>query len=270
VKFQDYRIRAVNDAKTSENRIHSDTIARQFGFEGALVSGVSVFGYLTHPLVARFGADWFRNGIAEVRFIKPAYEGDEITISTAAPESGLPSGRYRASAVNDRGEQLAQLEYWKPQTMPELDPRSGQPAPRGSTGPRPDISWDAIKVDRPAPIYDFGILPVVQKQGLEIMRDELPLYRSGKYPIVHPYLLLKEANYALMRLYVLHAWIHVGSRVVLREPIYVYEDVQEVTTPIEKWTRKGHEFIRLYNVFWSQGTAKLEIEHTAIFRIANA
>lgn len=269
MEFDEYRIKAVNDATTSENRIHSDDVARELGFEGALVSGVSVFGYMTRPLVDQFGQEWFKDSIAEVRFLKPAYADDELIMTTEPPATRLENGRYKVSARNQRGELLAQLEFWKPEIMPELDHRCGARTP-AYNGKRPEISWDVIRVDFPAPLYDFGILPVVQKNGLEIMRDNHPLYRIGDRPYVHPYLLLKECNLALMRMYVLPAWIHVGSRLILRDPIWVYEDVQVITIPIQKWTRKGHQFIRLYNVFWSQGVAKLEVEHTAIFRMSNA
>ena len=40
---------AFNQATDSENRIHSDEVARQYGFRGGLVPGVTVFAYLVHP-----------------------------------------------------------------------------------------------------------------------------------------------------------------------------------------------------------------------------
>ena len=50
-----YRVEAFNTAKESENKIHDDTIARRFGFEGGLVPGVDVYAYMTH-LPVRAGA----------------------------------------------------------------------------------------------------------------------------------------------------------------------------------------------------------------------
>ena len=49
---------ARNFAEASENKIHSDDIARRFGFTGALVPGVTVFGHLAWPLTQRFGERW--------------------------------------------------------------------------------------------------------------------------------------------------------------------------------------------------------------------
>ena len=50
-----HRVVVRNDAPASENRIHSDDIARKYGFTGALVPGVTVFGHMTYPLVQAFG-----------------------------------------------------------------------------------------------------------------------------------------------------------------------------------------------------------------------
>ena len=55
---------ARNFAEASENKIHSDDIARRFGFTGALVPGVTVFGHLAWPLTQRFGERWLRGSWA--------------------------------------------------------------------------------------------------------------------------------------------------------------------------------------------------------------
>ena len=67
-----FTITALNDASESENRMHSDEVAARYGFSGALVSGVNVFGYMTQPLVATQGPDWFQQRGFSVRFLLPA------------------------------------------------------------------------------------------------------------------------------------------------------------------------------------------------------
>ena len=42
---------AYNQATASDNRIHSDEVARQYGFHGGLVPGVTVYAYLVQPAV---------------------------------------------------------------------------------------------------------------------------------------------------------------------------------------------------------------------------
>ncbi len=38
--------------------------------------------------------------------------------------------------------------------------------------------------------------------------------------------------------------------------------------PIEKWERKGHEFIKLYLAFLVDGGVAVEALHTAIYKVA--
>ena len=263
-----YQITALNDALTSENRIHSDEIARKYGFTGALVSGVSIFGYLTHPLVATLGENWFRRSIAEVKFLKPAYEGDLLAIRLQ-PLDDTRQDCYRVSVSNTAGVLLAQLASQSITDLPPVDPladiRTDNVEPT-----RPEISWDLIEPGRPAPRYEFLVSEERQQEALTLMRDELEFYRHGIHSLIHPYLLLKECNHALMRMFVLPAWVHVGSRLVLREPVRVGESLEVVTVPLEKWERKGHQFIRLYIAFRSASRVAIEVWHSAIFRLAGS
>ena len=76
-----YEVRAFNGAAASENKIHDDTVARRFGFKGALVPGVAVFATMAHVPVAHFGRAWLEQGEAACRFLKPVYDGDIARVS---------------------------------------------------------------------------------------------------------------------------------------------------------------------------------------------
>jgi hypothetical protein len=43
-----------------------------------------------------------------------------------------------------------------------------------------------------------------------------------------------------------------------------------LTVPIDKWERKGHQFIKLYIAMKKDNDVALEVEHMAIFRLAAA
>ena len=51
------RIRAVNTAADSENKIHNDAIAAEYGFRGGLVPGVTVYGYMAAAAIEHFGLE---------------------------------------------------------------------------------------------------------------------------------------------------------------------------------------------------------------------
>ena len=78
-----YRVTAFNASKESENKIHDDAVARQFGFRGGLVPGVDVYAYMTHLPISRWGRAWLERGSAECRFLKPVYDGDMAVVSAS-------------------------------------------------------------------------------------------------------------------------------------------------------------------------------------------
>src|SRR6266852_2573003 len=75
-----YRVLAHNTAADSENKIHDDRVAAEYGFRGGLVPGVTVYGYMTVPVVTHFGEAWLAGGAMEIRFLQPVYEGQEILV----------------------------------------------------------------------------------------------------------------------------------------------------------------------------------------------
>src|SRR5262245_57201401 len=77
----EYRVKARNTWAGGDNLIHDDTVARQHGFRGALVSGVTVYAYLTQPLVSAFGSAWMTRGTASVRFVRAVLAGEEVLVA---------------------------------------------------------------------------------------------------------------------------------------------------------------------------------------------
>lgn len=253
-----YRVVAENFAEESENRIHSDEIARKYGFTGALVPGVTVYGYLTHPLVERFGEQWLGGSVSSVRFLKPAYHGDPLTISMEDHESG-----WLVSCHNERGELLAELTSTLPETLPEPADQQVFDAP-AKTLERVEMNWQTVQEGRPFAPWHWQITEDANRIYTEQVCDELPVYRLA----AHPHWLLGVANRVLTREYIMPAWIHVGSEVTFRELLKAGDTVEVRAVPLSKWERKGHQFVRLYVAYYRDSELTTEIFHTAIFRVA--
>jgi hypothetical protein len=66
--LHEQQVRARNLFRDAANRIHDDAVARQHGSAGALVAGVTIYGYLTRLAVTAWGPEWLRRGTASVRF----------------------------------------------------------------------------------------------------------------------------------------------------------------------------------------------------------
>ena len=75
-----HTINAFNISADSENKIHDDSVAKRFGFQGGLVPGVEVYAYMTNPIIQYFGDSWLENGNAECKFMKPVYDGEQTQV----------------------------------------------------------------------------------------------------------------------------------------------------------------------------------------------
>jgi hypothetical protein len=257
-----YRVRTHNASGSSENRMHSDDVAAQYGFKGALVPGVTVFSHMTQPLVAKYGADWLARGSADVTFAKPAYEGELLSVRTVR---GDTADAYALTCVNEQGAELARMSAHLHHAPGAADARSAL-APGTPSGEKPLVTWDLMEVGKPFPALAWNPTQADNLQWCADVRDELPLYRAGAAPLLHPGFVLRQANLVLRNRFILPAWIHTGSRIAFHAAARAGEAFEVRAIPEEKWLRKGHEFVRLYVCILRDGHVVTEILHTAIFR----
>jgi len=248
---------ARNYSEASENRIHSDDVARRYGFRGALVPGVAVYGYLTYPLVERLGESWLARSTSSVRFLKPAYEGDRLCIAATDHD-----GACEARCTNQDGTLLAELES-EPGTVPEAESQALFDA-AAKPPERIEMTWETVVEGQPFIPWHWQITEDANRTFALRVDDDLPIYRTA----AHPHWLLGIANRALTREYVMPAWIHVGSDIRFRTLLKVGDTVEVRAVPLEKWERKGHQFVKLYLAYLRDGEIATEIFHTAIFRVA--
>ena len=270
-----YQVRTHNASEQSENRMHSDEVARQFGFKGAHVPGVTVFAHMTRPLVERFGEEWLGRGIAEVSFSKPAYEGELLTVSSRAVaepvgqqdslDSRMRGNDVELTCTNEEGVELARMTSHIPPSSPPVDPRSDI-APAPPLAERPLVTWDLMEVGKPFPALAWAPTAADNMQWCEDVRDDLAIYRTGDDAPIHPGFVLRQANFVLRNRFTLPAWIHTGSRIVFHEVLRIGREYEVRANPEEKWERKGHQFVRLYVAIRRGNETMVEISHTAIFQ----
>lgn len=265
--FKDMEIRAFNDAESSENKIHSDEIASKYGFSGALVSGVNVFGYLTQPLARQFGGTLLERTTFDAKFLRPAYHDELLRISTAEIGADADKTQFSSSAFNHQGTLLAKMEssLWKhapPLRNPHLTLQ------QSAKITRTEISWDRINLSVAAPDYLWTPSEEDNRQRVETQRDTAKIYQ-GTSAYIHPCYLLDACNKALMRMFILPAWIHVGSTLTIGLPLRIGQEITVRTVPTEKWQNKGHQFIRLSIAMIVEGKIAAATTHTAIFNIAS-
>jgi acyl dehydratase len=257
-----HEVVARNGATASENRIHDDTVARRFGFRGGLVPGVTLYGYMTRPVVERFGPEWLERGSLEVRFDKPVYDGERVVVG--AEESGpgelAVELRNPAGVVCSRGRAALppvsaappDPEGYPVVEAPEPDRRP--PADEVSLAPGTALAtlWAGAHAGHAAPL-------------LELLQDPQPFYTDGG--LVHPGHLILAANGVLTASVVLGPWIHVGSAVTNFHSVADGAVVETRARVAERYERKGHHFVVLDVVWLADGEPAMHASHAAIYRL---
>ena len=276
-----YRVRARNLSRDSANRIHDDAVARRYGFAGGLVAGATIYGYLTGPLARAFGTTWLERGTVRVRFLRPVYDGEAITVvarivgrsgGAAAGEIALEV-EVRSATGEVAAGGVAGLSWGAERVAP--DPAAYPLAPLPLAGVPPE----------PAALAGLGALgsPVLELAGDVVRRyarevgDDLPVYLGtgrpgtggpGPSPAAHPGLLLQQANRLLAANVSLGPWVHVASDVahlgVAREGDHLTTRGRVAGTS----ERKGRHYVDLDALVVAEPDRPvLHVRHRAIYRL---
>lgn len=262
-----YRVRARNTATESENKIHDNVTAATYGFRGGLVPGVTVYAYMTVPLVEHFGLAWLESGSMQVRFHQPFYDGEEVTVKaeiadssdsinialTAEREDGIACATGLA-AVGDRSAWLgeARLEDYTEAALPDIESRPV---------PSPDVLVTGAALGTLT-----ERLRVPDIEALENLDERLPVYRASD-AVAHPFTLLSLANLILVRNYTLGPWIHAASDLINWSTVRDGEELSVRGRIRDTFERKGHEFVVLDLLLAANNSRVVQqVRHTAIYR----
>ncbi|HET9488401.1 MAG TPA: hypothetical protein VFR64_01410 [Methylomirabilota bacterium] len=261
----EYRVKARNTWAGGENLIHDDAVARQHGFRGGLVPGVTVYAYLTQPLASALGTAWLARGTASVRFVKPVLEGEEVGVAgavTAREATGLSA---HVTASTTAAGECAVADVTVPAGSPTpvnaaLYPEAPLPAER------PPVSREVL--ERPGPLGTPEALYDEARAAayLESVADGLALYRTAQ-GWVHPAFYLDQANRALDRNVRPGLWIHVSSRVRHLGGARVGERLSTRGRVRSLWTKKDRDYVELDLLITVGARPVAHIIHTAIYRL---
>jgi acyl dehydratase len=240
---------ARNFATASENKIHDDAVAKQYGFRGGLVPGVTSYGYLAEAVLRERGERFLTGGALAVRFGSPVYEGERVTavVDPAGP----------MTLRNDSGEECVTGHVG----AAEPDAR---PAP--ASAPLPDHRPGADEHNLAVGTTLGSLHEVATHEAVDGYLAAIEL-RSSLRDVVHPAWLLLAANNILVQNVLLGPWIHVGSEVSLVRPA-AYDEVVETRAEVTgQWERKGHRFVELDVANLVDDVVITRVRHTAIYQL---
>ncbi len=255
---------AWNPATASENRIHSDEVARRHGFRGGLVPGVTVYAYGVQPAVRIWGLDWLAGGEASVVLKKPLYDGESFRVETVPDSTGFG---YRVVGPDDRvcAEGRAAAAGQSPPPVRRGD------APGPAREDRPEATRAVLEDLR---AKGLGSLRVDWdgrgEQGrYRLDPDDMPdLVRDDRDGFANPSFSLGLANWVLSSNVRLGPWIHVESRVCHHAAIPLGAGTWTEARITDLFERRGHEFVDLDVAVFDQGDRPLlSAFHRAIYRL---
>lgn len=265
----EYRVTARNTSRQSENLIHDDATARRYGFQGGgLVPGVTVYAYLSHPLVAAFGRAWLDRGTATVRFVKPIFEGDRVVVTGSVTGRDGAGISVALAARVEGAEGSAVMSATIPAGLPtpvNLAAYREMPLP----AERPAATREHLLA-----IADLGtpVTPYDEARAAEYLAkvdDPLALYRGGAGAPVHPAFYLDQSNRTLSGNVRLGPWIHAGSTVRHLGQAQVGDTLRTLGKIRSLYEKKGREFVELDLVIAAGPRPRpvAHVLHTAIYRL---
>ena len=243
---------AKNFAQNSENQIHSNDVAVQYGFRGGLVPGVTSFAYVIEAVIDTFGLSWCDSGRLNMRLLQPIYEDDTVTASCT--EAGI------VSLLDSTGNECVE---GRASTTPV--PFVGDALPTAvAPRPRPPADASVLAPGTPLTTLDYTASPEDMCAYLESVNIETGLWEDAK--LWHPGVLLLAANEALATSVRMGPWIHVGSDISLFAPVRLGSAIEARSAVRNRYDRKGHEIVEFDMTIHTDSELAAHVHHTAIYK----
>jgi acyl dehydratase len=257
-----WSVQALNDARDSNNPMHDDTVARQLGFAGGLVPGVTLFGYLTRPFAALFGEAFLGGAAMDIRFRRPVYEGTWVSTAVEVTDVAKEGAVFAARLLDAAGEACVVATV----TMPEPGRTSrALPPTRPLPGQRRPARPESLRAE---PVFGTleGCVSLHDATAYTAMLGDDAARYAG---LVHPAWLLRQANLVVDRNLELGPWIHVGSEVSFLGPVRANEPWTARGEVLALNTHKGREYADL-DIAIGGATPALRVRHKVIYRMEEA
>jgi acyl dehydratase len=256
---------AHNDATDSGNPMHDDAAARALNFKGALVPGITVFGYMTHSLIERFGVEWLDQGFMQVRFRRPVYAGETLTIETHDDDTGQT---INIEVQNPDGE-LCVVGRGSMHSVSVSFPEAFAPL-RKIAQPKWPATRSQFEREKVLGSLEATFLGAEATEFLQAMQDDQSVYQTGT---THPAWLLRQANIVVDRNFDLGPWIHVESEIQNHARAKNDERIEVRAQVVDLYEKKGHEYFDLDVAILADGDPNrliMRVLHRAIYKMAGA
>lgn len=237
----------------SDEGIHSDETARNLGFAGGFVPGVSLYAHVVAELLSQ-GVDWLRTGTVDYRFRRPVYDGEAVLFSIDADRATFAITSPDGDDTRASG-RLGFID--QPPDVARTAPVSPERAPLG----RPDQIGVPLQIT--ARFDDQRAAAAMSMSGdftwMEDGRSLLPVS-----------LWLNPIN-LLRTHYDSAVTIHYAGRVWHHSPVYLGETVVKRGRITGFEERKGNRIVCFVVAIETEdGRPVATVEHESVYQLARA
>lgn len=266
----DFHVSAAMPAEPSENRIHQDDMARQYGFKGGLVPGVIMYAWMTHPVVEALGAAWLERGEFETRFPKPIYYEEPATIRARVAAKTAGSITIEVTAHNSVDEVCGTARMSLGSAGVSSPPLAADYAVAPLPTERPRVTRAHLESLKVLGTPELDLDAKAAADYVTRFGDSLDIYAGAKAAL-HPGGHLELANRALSRNVLMSPWIHVGSSGRLWSVARVGDRLAMRGRVHRLFEKKGHEFVEADLLLVANDSRPVaSIRHTAIYLLRKA
>ncbi|MFQ5946058.1 MAG: hypothetical protein ACE5NC_07385 [Anaerolineae bacterium] len=236
-----WRGQAFNQSPDSQNQIHSDELAKEYGFRGGLVPGVTISAYLVHPAVVAWGEDWLSRGHAHIVVGKPLY--DDLHFQVQVSETTDHS--CHAVLVDEEGTHCANAFVNLPEQPPDKPVRRydafAQPAvqpPNATRSVMEELQSTGMNAFRYQWNHDHPMSTYLKNQ------EQMPDLLNGKRArYANSSFMLGLTNWVLSGNVYMNPWIHLQTDSQHYAPVPLQSALIVECAITDLFEKKGHEFV---------------------------
>ncbi len=269
---------ARNTAADEAGSIHDDEYAARVGYQGGLVPGVTLLAYLTTSLVEAFGEAWPQRGRLRARFLRPAYDGETITVRASVVRS---EDRGRGADVTvecrlERPDGATCVEAEAVCLVGEAARRRAAPPvaepPRSSPpGELPPLSPETVVPGKELVPFTYQLSRDEALAWAEQANDEHLWYRTAStfgQPIAQPAIFARDPIRLLRHNFARKATIHAATDLEYRNVGWADREYTVYGRVAEVYERKGNSYAVLDTMTVDEGGREIvRNRHTSLFRL---
>lgn len=236
-----WRATAFNSATESANQIHSDEMAKAYGFKGGLVPGVTISAYLMHPAVIAWGRDWLERGWARVVVSKPLYDGYSFDVEV----EDVTDRTYTAVLVDQEGVRCATGSMALTDEPPAPPVRRGDPL-LAKDQTIPTVSRETLERLKRAGMYALPARWSAEHRMAGYLADpaEMPaIHRFDGAGLANAGFLLGLTNWVLAGNTYMNPWVHVQTESQFFAAVEPDTSLVVECAVADLFEKRGHEFV---------------------------